>query len=152
MAFWFILYAGSLCWTRVLGKLFSRVNYCWIWLLEVPTFRHSCLCCVPCQMDTQSIRPSMGLYFCDSPCTWGFPFVSMKNLSEENVHVYFLQTPTLEHYTSYKTSQLQTSVIALEDLQLNTKGCCLNAIREKYRHQKVWLSFLKGQNVWLYIS
>lgn len=66
-----------------------------------------------------------------------FPFVSMKNLSEENVHVYFLQTPTLEHYTSYKTSQLQTSVIALEDLQLNTKGCCLNAIREKYRHQKV---------------
>ncbi|KAL6212168.1 hypothetical protein ACLB2K_017389 [Fragaria x ananassa] len=45
-------------------------------------------------------------------------------------------TPTLEHYTSYKTSQLQTSVIALEDLQLNTKGCCLNAIREKYRQQK----------------
>lgn len=45
-------------------------------------------------------------------------------------------TPTLEHYTSYKTSELQTSVIALEELQLNTKGCCLNAIREKYRHQK----------------
>ncbi|XP_040365204.1 cyclin-A2-2 isoform X2 [Rosa chinensis] len=44
--------------------------------------------------------------------------------------------PTLEHYTSYKTSELHTSVIALEDLQLNTKGCCLNAIREKYRHQK----------------
>ncbi|KAM5566285.1 cyclin-A2-2-like [Rosa sericea] len=44
--------------------------------------------------------------------------------------------PTLEHYTSYKTSELQTSVIALEDLQLNTKGCCLNAIRDKYRHQK----------------
>ncbi|XP_050366275.1 LOW QUALITY PROTEIN: cyclin-A2-2-like [Argentina anserina] len=45
-------------------------------------------------------------------------------------------TPTLEHYTSYKPSDLQTSVIALEELQLNTRGCCLNAICEKYRRQK----------------
>lgn len=44
--------------------------------------------------------------------------------------------PTLERYTSYKTSELKTTVVALEDLQLNTKGCPLNAIREKYRHQK----------------
>lgn len=44
--------------------------------------------------------------------------------------------PTLEHYTSYKASELKTTVLALEDLQLNTKGCSLNAIREKYRQQK----------------
>ncbi|TQE10580.1 hypothetical protein C1H46_003818 [Malus baccata] len=44
--------------------------------------------------------------------------------------------PTLEHYTSYKTSQLKTTVVALEDLQLNTTGCLLNSIREKYKHQK----------------
>ncbi|KAM2544665.1 hypothetical protein TB1_016327 [Malus domestica] len=45
-------------------------------------------------------------------------------------------SPTLEHYTSYKTSQLKTTVVALEDLQLNTTGCPLNSIREKYKHQK----------------
>ncbi|XP_028802371.1 cyclin-A2-1-like [Neltuma alba] len=45
-------------------------------------------------------------------------------------------SPTLEHYTSYKTPQLKASVLALEDLQLNTKSCSLNAIREKYRLQK----------------
>ncbi|KAL4281392.1 hypothetical protein GQ457_03G045460 [Hibiscus cannabinus] len=44
--------------------------------------------------------------------------------------------PTLEHYTSYKASELKTTVLALEDLQLNTNGCSLNAIREKYRQQK----------------
>ncbi|KAJ1411007.1 Cyclin-like [Sesbania bispinosa] len=44
--------------------------------------------------------------------------------------------PTLEHYTNYKASQLKTVVLALEDLQLNTKGCSLNAIREKYKQQK----------------
>ncbi|XVE98535.1 hypothetical protein REPUB_Repub03eG0114100 [Reevesia pubescens] len=44
--------------------------------------------------------------------------------------------PTLEHYTSYKASELKTTVLALEDLLLNTKGCSLNAIREKYRQQK----------------
>ncbi|XP_058200726.1 cyclin-A2-1-like [Rhododendron vialii] len=44
--------------------------------------------------------------------------------------------PTLEHYTSYVTSDLKGSVLALQELQLNTNGCSLNAIREKYRHQK----------------
>ncbi|TYI79276.1 hypothetical protein E1A91_D05G011600v1 [Gossypium mustelinum] len=46
------------------------------------------------------------------------------------------QNPTLEHYTSYKASELKNTVLALEDLQLNTNGCSLNAIREKYRQQK----------------
>nr|GLL16829.1 cyclin-A2-2-like [Ipomoea trifida] len=44
--------------------------------------------------------------------------------------------PTLEHYTRYKVSDLKTTVSALQDLQLNTKGCALNAIREKYKHPK----------------
>ncbi|XVE71611.1 hypothetical protein DITRI_Ditri10aG0165000 [Diplodiscus trichospermus] len=44
--------------------------------------------------------------------------------------------PTLEHYTSYKASELKTTVLALEDLQLNTNGCSLNATCEKYRQQK----------------
>ncbi|KAL5559235.1 hypothetical protein UlMin_035446 [Ulmus minor] len=43
---------------------------------------------------------------------------------------------TLEHYTSYKASQLKTTVIAMEDLQRNTNGCSLNAIREKYKQLK----------------
>ncbi|OUZ99665.1 Cyclin [Macleaya cordata] len=43
---------------------------------------------------------------------------------------------TLEHYTSYKTSDLKAAVIALQDLQLNTNSCPLNAIREKYKQQK----------------
>nr|QYW07113.1 cyclin A2-1 [Dimocarpus longan] len=44
--------------------------------------------------------------------------------------------PTLEHYTNYKASELKCTVLALEDLQLNTNGCSLNAIREKYRQEK----------------
>ncbi|KAI4337373.1 hypothetical protein L6164_015798 [Bauhinia variegata] len=44
--------------------------------------------------------------------------------------------PTLQHYTNYEVSDLKTTVLALEDLQLNTKGYSLNAIREKYRQQK----------------
>lgn len=43
---------------------------------------------------------------------------------------------TLEHYTKYKASELKAVVLALEDLQLNTSGSTLNAIREKYRQQK----------------
>ncbi|XP_024930290.2 cyclin-A2-1 isoform X1 [Ziziphus jujuba] len=43
---------------------------------------------------------------------------------------------TLEHYTNYKASDLKTTVVALEDLQLNPNGCALNAIRDKYRQQK----------------
>lgn len=43
---------------------------------------------------------------------------------------------TLEHYTSYKASDLKVSAFALQDLQLNTNGCPLNAIRMKYRQEK----------------
>ncbi|KAL3735353.1 hypothetical protein ACJRO7_024479 [Eucalyptus globulus] len=44
--------------------------------------------------------------------------------------------PTLEFYTSYKTSDLKTTVSALQDLQSNAKECPLSAIRIKYRQQK----------------
>ncbi|XP_044463612.1 cyclin-A2-2-like [Mangifera indica] len=44
--------------------------------------------------------------------------------------------PTLEHYTNYKASELKCTVLALEGLQMNTNGCPLNAVREKYRQQK----------------
>ncbi|XP_066357188.1 cyclin-A2-1-like [Miscanthus floridulus] len=44
--------------------------------------------------------------------------------------------PTLEHYTSYKSSNLRTCVRALQELQHNTSNCPLNAIREKYGQQK----------------
>ncbi|CAI0444483.1 unnamed protein product [Linum tenue] len=44
--------------------------------------------------------------------------------------------PTLEHYTNYRAPELRSTVLALEDLQLNISGCPLNAIREKYRLQK----------------
>ncbi|KAL9330910.1 hypothetical protein ACSQ67_000520 [Phaseolus vulgaris] len=43
---------------------------------------------------------------------------------------------TMEHYTNYRVSELKTTVLALADLQLNTKGCPLNAIRDKYKQQK----------------
>jgi hypothetical protein len=58
-------------------------------------------------------------------------------MSEKVLDVHLMQNPTLEHYTSYKASELKSIVLALEDLQLNTSGCSLNAIREKYRQQKV---------------
>ncbi|KAF8103052.1 hypothetical protein N665_0188s0013 [Sinapis alba] len=44
--------------------------------------------------------------------------------------------PTLEHYTTYKASDLKASVQALQELQLNTKGCPLNSIRMKYKQDK----------------
>ncbi|KAF7814318.1 cyclin-A2-4 [Senna tora] len=43
---------------------------------------------------------------------------------------------TLEHYASYKASDLKTTVLALRDLQMNTNGCPLSAIRMKYRQEK----------------
>ncbi|KAK7320716.1 hypothetical protein VNO77_30445 [Canavalia gladiata] len=43
---------------------------------------------------------------------------------------------TMEHYTNYGVLELKTTVLALADLQLNTKGCYLSAIREKYKQQK----------------
>ncbi|KAJ0253465.1 Cyclin-A2-3 [Hirschfeldia incana] len=42
---------------------------------------------------------------------------------------------TLEHYTTYKASDLKASVYALQDLQLNTRGCPLSAIRMKYSQE-----------------
>ncbi|XP_038987836.1 cyclin-A2-1-like isoform X2 [Phoenix dactylifera] len=45
--------------------------------------------------------------------------------------------PTLEHYTSYKASDLKATVLALQELQMNSKNCPLNAIREKYSLQKI---------------
>ncbi|KAK9029587.1 hypothetical protein V6N11_026699 [Hibiscus sabdariffa] len=55
--------------------------------------------------------------------------------------------PTLEHYTSYKATELENTVLALEELQLNTNGCSLSAIRDKYRQQKapLQLTFLPQQ-------
>ncbi|XP_038999682.1 cyclin-A2-4-like [Hibiscus syriacus] len=44
--------------------------------------------------------------------------------------------PTLEHYTAYNASDLKTTVLALQDLQLNTNRCPLTAIRVKYGQQK----------------
>lgn len=44
---------------------------------------------------------------------------------------------TLQHYTGYKASELQTCVKAIHDLQRNIKSCTLPAIREKYRQHKV---------------
>ncbi|GER33915.1 cyclin A2 [Striga asiatica] len=43
---------------------------------------------------------------------------------------------TLEHYTRYKTTELKNSVSELQELQLNTRGCLLKAIREKYKQPK----------------
>ncbi|KAF8026807.1 hypothetical protein BT93_F3326 [Corymbia citriodora subsp. variegata] len=45
--------------------------------------------------------------------------------------------PTLEFYTSYKASDLKTTVSALQDLQSNAKECPLSAIRIKYRQQQL---------------
>nr|VDD62623.1 unnamed protein product [Brassica oleracea] len=44
--------------------------------------------------------------------------------------------PTLEHYTTYRASDLKACVQALHELQLNTKRCPLNSIRMKYKQDK----------------
>jgi cyclin A len=43
---------------------------------------------------------------------------------------------TLQHYTGYKASELKECVMALHELQCNTKKCTLPAIREKYCQHK----------------
>ncbi|KAE8724517.1 Cyclin-A2-1 [Hibiscus syriacus] len=43
---------------------------------------------------------------------------------------------TIEHYTAYNASHIRTTVVALQDLQWNTKGCPLTAIRTKYKQPK----------------
>lgn len=67
-------------------------------------------------------------------------------------HSELSQNPTLEHYTSYVTSDLKGSVLALQELQLNTNGCSLNAIREKYRHQKVMYRLSNAINCFSILS
>ncbi|KAL8143895.1 hypothetical protein V2J09_016927 [Rumex salicifolius] len=52
---------------------------------------------------------------------------------DQSVHPW---NPTLEHYTSYKISDLKTTIVAIEELQLNAKNSAANAVREKYRQQK----------------
>uniref|UniRef100_A0A0D3CYF0 RRM domain-containing protein n=1 Tax=Brassica oleracea var. oleracea TaxID=109376 RepID=A0A0D3CYF0_BRAOL len=53
-----------------------------------------------------------------------------------------IQNPTLKHYTRYETHALKNTVLALEedsfayDLQLNTSGSTLVAIRKKYNQEK----------------
>jgi len=73
-------------------------------------------------------------------CNWPTIFFIKKH-SESWISLLFTlfyeQNPTLEHYTTYKASDLKASVHALQDLQLNTKGCSLNSIRMKYRQDKV---------------
>lgn len=49
-----------------------------------------------------------------------------------------MQNPTLEYYTSYTAMDLKATIFALQELQKNGKSCPLNAIREKYRQQKVF--------------
>ncbi|KAL1202254.1 Cyclin-A2-2 [Cardamine amara subsp. amara] len=44
--------------------------------------------------------------------------------------------PTLQHYTRYGVAELKSTVLALEDLQLNTSSCTLIATREKYNQAK----------------
>jgi hypothetical protein len=48
-----------------------------------------------------------------------------------------MQNRTLEHYTSYRSADIQACVYALRELQHNTSNCTLNAIREKYSQEKV---------------
>ncbi|KAI3522450.1 hypothetical protein L1887_00220 [Cichorium endivia] len=43
--------------------------------------------------------------------------------------------PTLEHYTNYKASDLKATVLALQDMQLNTSPR-LHAIRQKYKQKQ----------------
>ncbi|KAK6119466.1 hypothetical protein DH2020_046794 [Rehmannia glutinosa] len=44
--------------------------------------------------------------------------------------------PTLEYYTRHKTSELRSTILELQDLQLSTSGYMPNAIREKYKQSK----------------
>ncbi|KAL0836601.1 hypothetical protein Bca101_088490 [Brassica carinata] len=58
--------------------------------------------------------------------------------------------PTLEHYTTLKASDLKASVHALQDLQLNTKGCTLASIRMKYKQEKI--EMLQDSNLSIFKS
>ncbi|KAK1408157.1 hypothetical protein QVD17_39792 [Tagetes erecta] len=43
--------------------------------------------------------------------------------------------PTLEYYTNYKASELKTTVMAMQDMQLNNEAS-LQAIRQKYKQKQ----------------
>ncbi|PKA65306.1 Cyclin-A2-1 [Apostasia shenzhenica] len=43
---------------------------------------------------------------------------------------------TLEHYTMYKSSDLQSAVLEMQDLQQNSRNSPLSAIRDKYMQEK----------------
>ncbi|KAK4345134.1 hypothetical protein RND71_035310 [Anisodus tanguticus] len=63
-------------------------------------------------------------------------FLARWTLDPSNHPMDVSHNPTLEYYTRYKVSELRTTVFALQDLQMNTDGCTLNAIRKKYRQPK----------------
>lgn len=54
--------AGTLCWTGVPGELYSRANSSWLHLPKVPKLFDCCICRVPRQMDTESVRSPLGLH------------------------------------------------------------------------------------------
>lgn len=54
--------AGTLCWTGVPGELYSRANSSWLHLSKVPKLFDCCICRVPRQMDTESVRSPLGLH------------------------------------------------------------------------------------------
>lgn len=80
----------------------------------------------------------------EHPWVRAFHYVSVYEFSvyllsnTELVSFVFLQNPTLEHYTSYKASDLTPVVLAMQDLQTNLRNCPLNSVREKYKQQKVF--------------
>jgi len=66
-----------------------------------------------------------------------FTFCVLKYTPEIWLHLCFWQNPTLEHYSSCKTSELKTIVLAIQDLQLKTNGFHPSAMRMKSRQEKV---------------
>ena len=75
-------YTGSLRWTGIPGKLFSRACSCWMQLFPVSTFPCSCIRCVPCQMDPEWVRTSMGMnYWLTNIASWLSPLCGCKLIS-----------------------------------------------------------------------
>ncbi|CAN7009429.1 unnamed protein product [Brassica oleracea var. botrytis] len=54
------------------------------------------------------------------------------------VNAITIQNLTLKHYNRYETHALKNTVLAMEDLQLNTSGSTLVAIRKKYNQEKIF--------------
>ncbi|KAG6520309.1 hypothetical protein ZIOFF_017357 [Zingiber officinale] len=54
----------------------------------------------------------------------------------ESNHTNHPWNSTLEHYTCYKATDLKEAVLALRELQMNSKNSPLDAIREKYSQPK----------------